>query len=114
MFRKYGQQLGLVGLGWSSQEHRVQLGVDGWLLIVVIGEGKLVVPMDFAVRRPDPTGPGGPCRDKLTWLQVMLDWTWTALQRRVSAAAAAPGDADSRFGDSGLMAHVAAANGGSW
>ena len=51
------------------------------LLVVVIGEGKLVVPVDFMVRRPDPVGPGRPCRDKLTWLQVMLDRTWTAWQR---------------------------------
>src|SRR5262249_38310339 len=81
-FRKYGRQLGLVGVGWSGQEPRVRLGIDGLLLLMVIGEGKLVVPVDFAVRRPDPAGPGGPCRDKLTWLQVMLDRTWTALPRR--------------------------------
>jgi hypothetical protein len=30
------------------------------LLVVVIGDGKLVVPVDFAIRRPDPTGPGRP------------------------------------------------------
>ena len=48
-------------------------GIDGVLLVVVIGDGKLVVPVDFAIRRPDPTGPGGPCRDKLHWLQGMLD-----------------------------------------
>jgi hypothetical protein len=49
---------------------------------VVIGDGKLVIPVDFTVRRPDPPGLGRPCRDKLTWLQVMLDRTWAALQRR--------------------------------
>ena len=48
----------------------------------MIGEGKLVIPVDFTVRRPDPAGPGRPCRDKLTWLQVMLDRTWAAIQRR--------------------------------
>jgi hypothetical protein len=51
-------------------------------LIVVIGDGKLVIPVDFTIRRPDPPGPGRPCRDKLTRLQVMLDRTWAALQRR--------------------------------
>ena len=29
-------------------------GIDGVLLIVVIGEGKLVVPVDFVIRWPDP------------------------------------------------------------
>lgn len=52
------------------------------LLVVVIGDGKLVVPVDFVIRRPDPVGPGRPCRDKLTWLQIMLDRAWAALQRR--------------------------------
>src|ERR687893_1828351 len=69
VFKKYGEQLGLVGTWWSGQEHRVLLGIDGVLLVVVIGDGKLVVPVDFAVRRPDPPGPGRPCRDKLHWMQ---------------------------------------------
>jgi hypothetical protein len=73
VFKKYGDQLGLVDTWWSGQEHGVLSGIDGVLLVVVIGEGKLVVPVDFAIRRPDPQGPGGPCRDKLHWLQVMLD-----------------------------------------
>ncbi len=73
VFKKYGQQLGLVGTWWSGQEHRVLSGIDGVLLVVVIGDGKLVVPVDFAIRRPDPQGPGAPCRDKLHWVQVMLD-----------------------------------------
>jgi len=59
VFKKYGEQLGLVGTWWSGQEHRVLSGIDGVLLVVVIGDGKLVVPVDFAIRRPDPTGPGG-------------------------------------------------------
>jgi hypothetical protein len=68
VFKKYGEQLGLVGTWWSGQEHRVLSGIDGVLLVVVIGDGKLVVPVDFAIRRPDPQGPGGPCRDKLHWV----------------------------------------------
>ena len=72
VFKKYGEQLGLVGTWWSGQEHRVLSGIDGVLLVVVIGEGKLVVPVDFAIRRPDPQGPGAPCRDKLRWVQGMV------------------------------------------
>ncbi len=75
--------------------------------MVVIGAGKLVVPVDFVVRRPDPVGPGGPCRDKLTWLRVMLDRTWAALQRQCRELPAPLVVADSWFGDSGLLAHVA-------
>src|SRR4051794_15081567 len=52
---------------------RVVHGIDGVLLLVVIGDGKLVVPVDFAVRRPDLKGPGAPCRTKLSWAQGMLD-----------------------------------------
>ena len=73
VFKKYGEQLGLVGTWWSGQEHRVLSGIDGVLLVVVIGDGKLVVPVDFAIRRPDPQGPGAPCCDKLRWVQGMLD-----------------------------------------
>lgn len=75
--------------------------------MVVIGEGKLVIPVDFTVRRPDPAGPGAPCRDKLSWLQVMVDRTWAALQRRHLRLPAPLLVADSWFGDSKLLAHVA-------
>jgi hypothetical protein len=40
VFKKYGDQLGLVGTWWSGQEHRVLSGIDGVLLVVVVGEGK--------------------------------------------------------------------------
>jgi DDE superfamily endonuclease len=106
LFKKYGQQLGLVGIWWSGQEHRVRCGIDGLLLIVVIGEGKLGIPVAFTVRRPDPQGMGRPCRDKLTWLRVMLDRTWAGLSRRCRQLPAPLVVADSWFGDSKLLAHV--------
>ena len=106
LFKKYSRQLGLVGIGWSGQEHRVRCGIDGLLLVVVIGNSKLVVPVDFVVRRPDPQGPGRPCRDKLTWLQVMLDRTWAALQRRCRRLPPPLVVADGWFGDTALMTHV--------
>src|SRR2546428_10895531 len=82
VFKKYGDQLGLVGTWWSGQEHRVLSGIDGMLLVVVVGEGKLVVPVDFAIRRPDPTGSGAPCPDKLHWMQVLLAGRMAAFAKR--------------------------------
>src|SRR5262245_54008765 len=106
VFKKYGEQLGLVGTWWSGQEHRVLSGIDGFLLVVVIGEGKLVVPVDFAIRRPNPTGPGAPCRDKLHWVQGMLDGRMAAFRRRGVELPPPMVVADSWFSDSKLMCHV--------
>src|SRR6185295_15647854 len=103
VFKKYGEPLSLVGTWWSGQEHRVLSGMDGVLLVVVIGEGKLVVPVDFAIRRTDPTGPGAPCRDKLYWLQSMLDGRVVAFRRRGVNLSPPIVVADSWFGDSKLM-----------
>jgi hypothetical protein len=114
VFKKYGEQLGLVGIWWSGQEHRVLSGIDGVLLVVVIGEGKLVVPVDFAVRRPDPTGPGAPCRDKLHWIQTMLDGRVAAFRRRGVALPPPMVVADSWFSDSKLMRHVATTHQGTF
>jgi hypothetical protein len=114
VFKKYGEQLGLVGTWWSGQEHRVLSGIDGVLLVVVLGEGKLVVPVDFAIRRPDPPGPGGPCRDKLHWVQSMLDGRVAALRRRGVELSPPMVVADSWFGDSKLMRHVATTHQGTF
>jgi hypothetical protein len=114
VFKKYGEQLGLVGTWWSGQEHRVLSGIDGVLLVVVIGEGKLVVPVDFAIRRPDPPGPGAPCRDKLHWVQSMLDGRVAAFRRRGVALPPPLVVADSWFSDSKLMRHVATTHQGTF
>jgi hypothetical protein len=82
-------------------------GIDGVLLLVVVGEGKLVVPVDFAIRWPDPTGPGGPCRDKLSWARLMLDECLAAFRRCGLELPAPMVVADSWFSDSKLMRHVA-------
>jgi hypothetical protein len=83
------------------------MGIDGVLLLVVIGEGKLVVPVDFVIRRPDPIGPGGPCRDKLRWVQSMLDGHFAAFRRCGVHLPPPIVVADSWFSDSKLMRHVA-------
>jgi len=114
VFKKYGEQLGLVGTWWSGQEHRVLAGIDGVLLVVVIGEGKLVVPVDFAIRRPNPTGPGAPCRDKLHWVQGMLDGRIAALRRRGLELPPPMVVADSWFSDSKLMRHAATTHEGTF
>src|SRR5256884_264424 len=114
VFKQYGEQSGLVGTWWSGQEHRVLSGIDGVLLVVVIGEGKLVVPVDFAIRRPDPTGPGGPCRDKLHWVQSMLDGRVAAFRRRGVDLPPPMVVADSWFSDSKLMRHVATTHQGTF
>ncbi len=106
VFKKYGEQLGLVGTWWSGQEHQVLSGIDGVLLVVVIGDGKLVVPVDFAIRRPDPQGPGGPCRDKLRWMQSMLDGRMAAFRQRGATLPPPMVVADSWFSDSKLIRHV--------
>ena len=112
--KKYGEQLGLVGTWWSGQAHRVLSGIDGVLLVVVIGDGKLVVPVDFAIRRPDPTGPGAPCRDKLHWLQSMLEGRVAAFCRRGVALRPPVVVADSWFSDSKLMHYVATTHRGTF
>lgn len=106
VFRKYGQDFELVGRWYSGQHKRVVSGIDGVLLIVTIGDGKLVVPVDFAVRRPDPKGPGARCRNKLEWAQVMLDQSLAALARRGLQLPTPLAAADSWFSDSKLMTHV--------
>jgi hypothetical protein len=103
VFHKYGQQLGLVGTWWSGQHKRVLSGIDGLLLVVVIGDGKLVVPVDFVIRRPDPVGAGAPCRDKLSWARTMLDERLAALRNRGLALPPPIITGDSWFGDSKLM-----------
>ncbi len=106
VFKKYGQQLGLVGTWWSGQHKRVLAGIDGLLLVVVIGDGKLVVPVDFAIRRPAPVGAGAPCRDKLSWTRIMLDERLAALRRRGLVLPPPLVVGDSWFSDSTLMRHV--------
>jgi hypothetical protein len=75
VFKKYGEQLGLVGTWWSGQEHRVLSGIDGMLLVVVVGEGKLIVPVDFAIRRPDPHRPWGAVPRQTALVTSHAGWT---------------------------------------
>src|SRR5207249_7464712 len=95
-----------VGRWWSGQQKRVLSGIDGLLLLVVVGEGRLIVPVDFAIRRPDPVGPGAPCRDKLCWARLMLDERLAAFARRGLALPPPLVVADRWLSDSKLMQDV--------
>jgi hypothetical protein len=105
VFRKYGQDCELVGHWDSGQHKRGVSGIDGVLMMVVIGDGKLVVPVDFAVRRPDPKGPGARGRNTLEWAQVMLDQSQIALARRGLQLPAPIAAAASWLSASKLMRH---------
>jgi hypothetical protein len=56
---KLTSKLGLVGIFWSGQlKNNIQMIV----LYAVIGDGKLLIPLD--IRRPDPTGKGRKCKEQ--------------------------------------------------
>ncbi len=112
VFRKYGKQFGLVGTWDSGQFKRTVPGIDGVLLLIVIGDGKLIIPLDFAIRRPHPTGPGRRCHDKLSLTQSMLDERLAAFAKRGVTLPAPMVVAESWFSDSKLMRHVAGAHHG--
>jgi hypothetical protein len=82
VFRKDGQQLGLVGRWGSGQCKRTVPGIDGVLRLVVIGDGTRIIPVDFAIRRPHPKGPGRRCQDKRSRTRNRLDERLAALAQR--------------------------------
>jgi hypothetical protein len=112
VFRKYGKQFGLVGRWWSGQFKRPVSGIDGVLLLVVSGDGTRIIPVDFALRRPDPKGPGRRSRDKRTWTQTMLDERLAAFAKRGVLLPPPMVVADSWCSDSKLMRYVAKAHQG--
>jgi hypothetical protein len=92
--------------GGGAASTQVLSDIDGLLLLVVVGDGRLVVPVDCAMRRPDPGGPGTPCWDKLIWKRVTLAERLAAFGRRGMALPAPMGVADSWLGNSKRMQHV--------
>ena len=107
VFKKDGQQLGLVGTWWSGQDKRVLAGMDGVLRVVVIGDGPWVVPVDLAMRRPDPTGPGARCPTTVDLVQGMLDASLAAWRRRGLRLPPPMGVAESWLSDAKWMTQVA-------
>ena len=82
-------------------------GIDGVLLLMVVGDGKLVVPIDFAVRRPNPKGPGARCREQTGAGRRSCSTRRTGAWADAVSNLPAMVVADSWFSDSKLMAHVA-------
>jgi hypothetical protein len=112
VFRQYGKHFRLVGRWWSGQFNHPVAGIDGGLVLVVIGDGQLIIPVDFAMRRPNPTGPGQRCQDKLQLTQKMLDERLAAFAKRGVTLAPPMVVADSWFSDSKRMRWVAKAHQG--
>jgi DDE superfamily endonuclease len=106
VFRKYGKHFRLVGRWWRGQFKHPVFGIDGVVLLVVLGDGKLIIPVDFAIRRPNPKGPGARCQDKRQLTQKMLDERVAAFAKRGITLAPPMVVADSWFSDSKLMRHV--------
>jgi len=106
VFRKYGRQFGLVSRWWSGPFKHPVYGLDGVLLLVVIGDGKLIIPVDFAIRRPNPKGPGRRCPDKLNLTQKRLDERLAALAHRGLKLPPPIVGAGSWFSDPKWMRHV--------
>ena len=104
-FHKDGAQVGLVGRWWRGQHKRVWSGMDGRLLLVVGGAGRLIVPVDCAMRRPDPVGSGAPCRDQLRWARLMLDERLAAFRRRGVVVPAPMVGAERWLSDAKRMQH---------
>jgi hypothetical protein len=105
VFHQEGEPLGVVGRWWSGQPHRVLAGLDG-LLLVVMGDGTLVVPGECAMRRPAPIGAGAPGRDNLRWARTMLDERGAAWRHRGLALPPPIIPGERWVSDAQLMTHI--------
>jgi hypothetical protein len=107
-FHTSGGPLERVGRWWSGPPKRVGYGMDGVRVLIILAEGHLVVPIDVAVRRPNPKGPGARCCDKLPWAKVRLAETLDTVARRGLALPPPLVGADSWLSDAQWRGHVAA------
>jgi len=69
---KVGQMLGLADLFCSRLLDRPAHSLEVVVLYALVGEDFLCLPMDFALRHPDPKGPGRPCLNALQLAEKML------------------------------------------
>jgi len=57
-------KLGLVGIFWSGKLKREASSIQLVVLHAIIGEVKLLIPLDIRIRRPDPEGRGRRCKEQ--------------------------------------------------
>jgi len=69
---KFGQKLGLVGTFWSGLLKRLAPGIELVVLYVVFGNGRLMLPVDMRIRRPDPQGRGRKCKQQPSLVLQMI------------------------------------------
>jgi hypothetical protein len=70
---KVGEMLGLADLFYSGMLKRTAQSIEVVLLYAIVGEDFLCLPMDFRIRKPDPQGPGHPCKTGLELASQMLE-----------------------------------------
>ena len=61
---KLSEELGLVGVFWSGKLKKRASSIQLVVLYAVIGEGKLLIPLDMRIRKPDPQGSGRKCKEQ--------------------------------------------------
>jgi len=61
---KLAEELGLVGVFWSGNLKKRASSIQLVVLYAVIGEGKLLIPLDMRIRKPDPEGSGRKCKEQ--------------------------------------------------
>ena len=61
---KLAEKLGLVCVFWSGRLKKEASSIQLVVLYGVIGEGKLMIPLDMRIRRPDPEGSGRKCNEQ--------------------------------------------------
>lgn len=83
---KFTQKLGLAGIFWSGSLKRKAKGIQLVVLYAVIGEGKLLIPLDIRIRKPSPKGRGRRCKEQPELvLEMIVDLKRRLLMRGVDA-----------------------------
>jgi hypothetical protein len=100
------EKLGLVGVFWSGRLKRKASSIQLVILYTVIGEGKLLIPLDMRIRRPDPQGRGRKCKQQP---QLVLEMVRSLKTRCISKGIGPSGwfiVMDSWYGSEDLLKKV--------
>lgn len=62
----------MVGVFWSGQLKRSASSIQLIVRNAVIGEGKLLIPLDVQIRRPDSEGRGRKCKEQPELITKMV------------------------------------------